>query len=508
MSSDKFVPSANLTATLTRAGEWWKQAVPGALRLYFGPPTDNRWPRILTFIALAALGVGHWFWFFGSQPLDLDFEDWPKERAYLDVMREALTSHQIPFHMDYSLQMTTRFLAIPETLLGPQTLALRYLTNSQFIVFQTGLMFLLGLLGCWQLARRFNWSAFAFLAFTVVFSFNGFITARLAVGHFMWAGYYLFPWMLLTILRLLEAPGSTRRIVELSWVIFALFLVGSFHLAVWWMLFLFVLGLGRPKLLWPIGWGLALTGLLCIFRVAPAAITFGGVHRTFGTGYPDLLLLGKSLVARLTYDAPFVHTPWIDLGWWEFDHFVGLPAVVFTVFFALRRQITGYEPTFNRRLLMIGAGVLAVLSLSFFYALVASLPLPLFNTERITTRFISIAFFVALFCACDRFNRDATLMPTAWKALAGALLIQTMIEYALHSAEWRLPTLEASHPPSSYWKNADLLRVHIEHYPKEARYKLVVLASWTVSAVSLLASTLVWRRAQPAIPEPRTTTPW
>jgi len=250
-------------------------------------------------------------------------------------------------------------------------------------------------------------------------------------------------------------------------------------------------------LLWPIGWALAVTGFLCLFRVAPAAITFGSVHRPFGTGYPDFVVLAQALGMRLTYDTPWVHTPWIDLGWWEFDHFVGLPALAFTVFFALRRwQPGGYEPTFNRNLLMIGAGVLAVLSLSVFYALIASLPIPLFNTERITTRFISIAFFVALFCACDRFNRDAEQFPAAWRAVAVALLVQTLIEFALHSMEWRVSGLEATHPPSAYWEKADQLRVHLDYFPKEARYKLTVLASWAVSLLSLLGTAIAWRRAQ------------
>jgi hypothetical protein len=222
------------------------------------------------------------------------------------------------------------------------------------------------------------------------------------------------------------------------------------------------------------------------------------VHRTFGMGYPDFLVMTQALAMRLPYDAPWVNTPWINLGWWEFDHFIGLPALAFTLYFSLKRRPAEYQPSFNRNLLMIGSGVLAVLSLSVFYALIASLPLPLFNTERITTRFISVAFFVAMFCASDRFNRDAPLLPRAWQALALALLAQTLIEFALHSNAWRLSALEAAHPPSSYWENADALRVHLEHYPKEARYKLTVAVAWAVSAIAFLGTIVAWCRARPA----------
>jgi hypothetical protein len=497
--SKPLATSADYTAVPTRASEWLGKHAVGYLGSLFVPASVNRWPRIGALIALAILGVGHWIWFFGVQPLALDFEDWPKERAYLDVLREALTTRTVPYHMDYELQMTHRYLAIPETPFAPQSLLLPFLSNGQFVTFQTCFMFLVGLAGCWQLARRFDWGAFTLLTFTVVFSFNGFITSRLAVGHFMWSGYYLFPWMLLTVLRLLDEPGSIRRMVEMSWVVFALFLNGSFHLAVWWMMFLVVLALVRPAaLLWPVGLSLAMAGALCLFRVAPAAVTFGGVKRTFGTGFPDFVVMMQALAMRLPYDAPWVKTPWIDLGWWEFNHFVGLPALVFTLYFALKPRPADYQPGFNRNLLMIGSGVLAVLSLSVFYALIASLPLPLFNSERITTRFISVAFFVAIFCASDRFNREASHLPRAWQALALALLLQTLIEFALHSNAWRLGALEAVHPPSSYWPNADTLRVHLDHYPKETRYKLTVAVAWAVSAIAFVGTLVAWWRARPA----------
>jgi len=239
-------PAATLAGQLASAGDAAHRPVVFVRDRLFAPASQHPTMRRVALGLLVVLGLVHWIWFFGPQALDLDFEDWPKERAYLDVMREALNAPAMPFHMDQSIQMTNRFLSIPETMLAPHVVMLKFLSNTQFITFHACLMFLIGLAGCWQLARRFDWSAFTLLAFSVVFSFNGFITTRLAVGHFMWAGYYLYPWMLLVVLRLLDSPLSTRRIIELSWVIFCLFLLGSFHIAVWWMLFLVVLALARP----------------------------------------------------------------------------------------------------------------------------------------------------------------------------------------------------------------------------------------------------------------------
>jgi hypothetical protein len=477
----------------------------------FVSPASVAWPRRAALVFLAIAGVAHWLWFF-SGPLALDFEDWPKERAYLDLLREAVSTQTAPLHMSANLQMTQRFLALPETMLAPHIALLPWLTNQQFITLQACIMFLVGLAGCHALARRFEWNAFAFSAFVAVFSFNGFITCRLGCGHFMWAGYYLFPWMLLATLRLLENPDTLRRWIELSWVVLALFLVGSFHLAVWWMLFLGVVALVRPRLLLPVGAALALAGVLCLFRIAPAAITFGGVERAFGTGYPDLLTLGRALAVNLGYDTPFTQTPRINLGWWEFNHFVGIPAAAFALIYALKRPSSSDSDLLATRYpllatytapLLIASGVLFIFSLSEFYAPICSLPLPLFNSERVTTRFLSVAFFVVLFLACTRFSRESPRLSAGWQALAVGLLVQTAIELSQHAALWRPAALEATHGPSAYWENSTTLTAQIVHFAQENKYKAVVAATWAVSAFTFLVSLFAWWRLRPAGIAPR-----
>jgi len=478
------------------------QAAIRALNALFTPAASVSWPLRLSLLLLVAAGIIHWNHFFGPEPLAFDFEDWPKERCYLDLLREAVTTRTVPLHMDANLQMTQRFLALPETMLAPHIVLLRWLTNQQFVAFHAGLMCLIGLAGCWMLARRFNWNAFALLVFGTAFGFNGFITCRLAVGHFMWAGYYLFPWMLLATLRLMEEPTVVRRWLELSAVMFALFLVGSFHLAIWWMLFLSVLALARSKLLVPVGLSFALTGLLGLFRIAPAAITFGGVHREFGTGYPDLLVLWRALVTSLNYDTAFIQTSTASLGWWEFDHFIGLPALAFILYFGLKKQANSSLQTegFDRSALLIAAGTLAFFSLSRFYAPIANAPFPLLNAERVTTRFISVSLIVLLFCACTRFSRESARLSPGWQGLALGLLIQTALELSGHSAAWRPALLEATHGPSAYWENSATLTAHIAHFPMETKYKLVVAASWCVSFLTLLGASVVWLRLRSAEP--------
>jgi hypothetical protein len=500
---------ARLASNLEILGQNLARFVASALAFTFAPASAKPWPSRAALPLLAVAGVAHWLWFF-SGPLALDFEDWPKERAYLDLLREAVATRTPPLHMDINLQMTQRFLALPETMLAPHVTLLPWLTNQQFVTLQTALMFLLGLAGCAALARRFDWSAFTLVAFATVFSFNGFITCRLACGHFMWAGYYLFPWMLLATLRLRENPAALRRRLELAGVIFALFLVGSFHLAIWWMIFLAILALASPRLLWPIGLALAAAVVLCLFRIAPAAVTFGGLHREFGTGYPDLLVLARAFFVSLGYDTPFTTTTRASLGWWEFNHFVGLPAALFVLVYCLKRpadtipQAQSAAPasaSAPSRIvlssLLLPTAAMAVLSLSDFYRPIASLPLPLFNAERVTTRFISIAFFVAFFIASTRFNREAARLSPAWQTLALALLVQTIFELSRHATLWQPAFLEATHPPSRYWPDAATMTARIEPFAAELAYKLSVAASWAVSFAALFAGAALWLRAKP-----------
>jgi hypothetical protein len=265
------------------------------------------------------------------------------------------------------------------------------------------------------------------------------------------------------------------------------------------MLFLGVLALARPKLLVPVGISLALSGILGLFRIAPAAITFGSVNREFATGYPDLLVLARALVTSLNYDTPLVQTSTASLGWWEFDHFVGLPAVAFALYFALKKPaLDTAEPyDIDHSALLVAAGTLAVFSLSRFYAPIANAPFPLFNAERVTTRFISVSFIVLLFSACTRCSRESSRLSPGWQILALSLLIQTAIELAGHSAAWRPAQLEATHGPSSYWENSATMTAHIAHFPMETKYKLVVAASWCVSFLALLGVSVAWLRSRP-----------
>jgi hypothetical protein len=458
-------------------------------------------PLLALLLGLALVAISHWQWFFGPGPLALSLEDWPKERAYLDLLRDAISTGSLPLHMDVRLQGTSRFLGIPETPLTPDVLLLPLLSNQQFVPVHVSLMCLIGLLGCWRLARRLDWRPFTLLVFAVVFSFNGFITAHLAAGHLMFTGYFLFPWALLATMRLHRDPGGVRAALGIAWTLLALLLVGAFHMAVWWTICLVVLALARPGRLTETATGLAMAGGLSMCRLGPAMITYHDHDGRFASGYPDLTTLLGSLVTSQGYGAPFTETPRVAMGWWEFDHFVGVAATVFVLVYALR-PVRVDDPFLDRSALLVAAGVLATLSLSFFYAPIAELPIPFANSEHATTRFFSLAFFLLLFLACCRFDQELPGLSGTGKAIACLLLLETAFELFGHSFRWRLGRLEIESYVSPYFDNALTLTAHVRPIPHDRLYKLVVALSWLVSGATLAVALVASRRARRGDPPP------
>jgi hypothetical protein len=136
-------------------------------------------------------------------------DGWRRRVLHAQPLRDAISTRSLPLHTDVPLQGTSDFLGIPETSLTPDVLLLSILSNQRFVPVHVSLMCLVGLLGCWRLAWKLDRKPFTLLAFAVVFTFNGFITAHLAVGHLMFTGYFLFPWALLATGRLHNDSHAT-----------------------------------------------------------------------------------------------------------------------------------------------------------------------------------------------------------------------------------------------------------------------------------------------------------
>jgi hypothetical protein len=470
------------------------------------PRPFSRGYRIVVPAIFLLIGTAHWIAFLNLGKISFLVQDWPKELQYYTVLRHAVSEHVIPYSVSEQIQATDRFLAVPETVLSPQIVFLRVMDPGDFVVFNTVLLYVAGLIGCLLIRSKYKLSLLPFTLLFLVFSFNGHITAHLAVGHSMWLGYFLLPFFCLFAIDLVDGSGSANTPLKLALVLFAMVLQGSFHIFVWCLMFLVILGLfdrrSMPSMLSASAWSL----LLSSFRIVPAMLTFSGLKQhMFVNGYPTLSILWNALVTVRDLTHQEIPGLFGRLAWWEYDTFIGLIGVVVIAYFGiyLRFSKASHLEPLKYRALDAPIGIMFVLSLSYFYGFLAVLPIPFASTERVASRFLIIPLMMLLILSCIRM--EAVLRQigkTQWVTCVGLLAsVQLGFEFLGHSFLWSLYKVEALSPTSV----ADtVLRVVAPH---DRIYVLSVQCSALITAMCILALAVTyWRNrdgesARPALPQ-------
>jgi hypothetical protein len=370
-------------------------------------------PRLLLTLAwLAGLyfaGILLWGLFFNWGRFPLNFHDWASVTApRLNFLNTAINRGVLPLHDSNLLvlsNITDRFLSIPDQILSPQIVFLRFLPVAQFAFFDTILLYSIGFFGLVWFQRKFKLSPVAFLILFALFNFNGNILAHLSVGHLSWEGYFLFPWFAALVIRLIEGVRGWRWIAKTSILLFVIFLQGSYHQYVWLLLFLAILAVvRRDYLLTVAGAGVAAV-LLSLVRILPAALVANRFDQTFFGGFPTVVQLWESLIT--------IYPPGVKaaaqgmpsrLGYWEFSMFTGLVGAGFLIFFGIYRWLSDPRPEAYRELLLPVTAMI-VMSVGWVYAIVRLIPIPLLTGERVTSRILSLSFVFILILAVIEFQR-------------------------------------------------------------------------------------------------------
>src|SRR5690606_19689631 len=133
----------------------------------------------------------------------------------------------------------------------------------------------------------YSLSLVSFAVLFLLFNFNGFITSHMSVGHFTWAGYYGFPFLILFLLEMIEGDDrvALRAGLKTGVVIACMALVGSFHMIVWWGWALLIFGLFTPRRLVAVVVAIASAGLLSAYRYLPVAFAMSDYEMEFRTGF-------------------------------------------------------------------------------------------------------------------------------------------------------------------------------------------------------------------------------
>jgi hypothetical protein len=478
-------------------------AAPSASRLHqlIRHPLFHQWAPRFVLLGLYAVGLIHWGWYFNYGDMSFRAYDWPKERLYLLVLQESIRNGKLPFHilapahyyeqfphlLNFPQEVTEnqpiicRFLALPETLLSPQILLLPYMEIGRFVLCHFLLLYTLGFLGSLWIKKRFRLGLLAFTAFWVLFNFNGYMTSHLGAGHFMWGGYFLLPFFGLFVMEWLE--GGRSAPLKLALVIFAIFLQGSFHMATWCWLFVVLIALCHRRL-WKQGlFVLVVCGLLAAFRLIPAALAFWRFDKlAFSGGYATLMDVWDALVVIRDANYPWTGGLFGIAAWWEYDVYVSLLGAIMLGYFGIYQRwnkdlggaaFAGLDwPLLLHSLMAMGPTYYAI-----YY-----LPIPLFNGERVTSRFLIVPLVMLMLIASVRMQRvtERIVLGIASVALYCVAILVTFFSLLSHSDIWRVALLEGK--KETYWHGLATAPV-IEQ--ADAVYRVAVGGGAVLSVVAL-----------------------
>jgi len=388
---------------------------------------------------LLGLGAAHWVLFFGVPPaLPREAEDWPKEFRYYAILRQAVTEGRIPYFISQPIQETRKFFALPETVLSPQIVLLRYLSIDAFFVAHVVLLYALGLAACFALRRRYQLSLPAFALLWLLLSFNGHITSHLAIGHSMWGGYFLLPAFFLFVLQLVEAPPAGSAPIAIGVTLGVMLLQGSYHVFVWCVLYLLLLlAFDRPsrgEVLKALGWSLGLG----LFRLVPAAVILLGRRvQAFETGFPSVQdLLAGLLVVR---DVTFPRRGGGSMGglrWWEFDTYIGIVALIWLIVFGVIALLATSKP---RRRLALPMLAMTALSMDGLFRPFSALKIPLISSERVSSRMLILPLGLLVVVATVATEEWLRRGRSGRRIAVAALALSTALLLGRHSYVWSVP---------------------------------------------------------------------
>jgi len=459
--------------------------------------------RLATGLWLAVLFLGGnflWGHFLNWGNGPIEFHDWASVTApRLTLLRDAIETGQLPL---YSAKPTTigddvtnRILAIPDLLISPQILLLPWLTDGQFYVFQVLLMFSLGFLGLLFFWISHPFSVLSFTAVFLLFNFNGHILAHLSVGHLTWSGYFLLPWFVYLIFDLLEGQrASWQWTLKTALLLFLILLQGSYHQFVYLLFFIGLTGLAVPKYFWTLLRTSALAVALAAVRLLPEIILVGNVKFSFLVGYPDPLnILSNLVVIQQPGITDYLAGMGNKIGLWEATIYVGLVGAFFIIYFGFIRPLKNLKtPQVSHKLLLPVLGMLFLSLDRVFYYLYTYLNLPIFNGERVATRFISIGLVFLIFMAALEFQNWLNSPRSSRLPLlvAIALMAISAVELAQNYFQW--PVLRAAQLYYFNPFNPELWL--IKNDVGDSRYILYLVIGVVVSAVSLIFLLLMARR--------------
>jgi len=477
----------NAWSAIARRAQAAARELLGSL-FYASPQGTRSWIGVGWYLGLYGLGLALWGYLLEWGQIPFGLHDWAHGTGHrLAFLQNAARGWNLPLHMpDGSAlsNITDRFISVPDTILSPQVLLLRYVDLATFVVLNVAILYSVGFLGLVMLSRKFRLSGFAFGVLFFLVLFNGHVTDHVVVGHLHWVGYYLLPFFVLLVFEALEAQPGWFWISKMGLLLFLVFLQGAFHLYAMSIMFLGFLALGTWRLLRPVASSIIAGLLLSLGRILPAALVAREFDNEFLSGFTSVGQLLASLVEiRLpTPEQALSHTPLSPLGWWEIDHFIGVLGLAFLVTFGL---VLAARSRLRRRLLSelaLPVGAMAFLSVGRVYKLINITGIPILAGERVATRFFVFSvLFVLVLGAINLQDHLEESRPGTGRQI-GLLALLALVAHDLwqHIKLWRVRSIYGLFPK----REVDLTGEFIANHA-DSPYELALAVGWGVALITL-----------------------
>ncbi len=454
-----------------------------------------RWacaPRLRRFAFLLLLyAAGLMLWMYIFDFAQFISKDWPLVAKYHSVLRDALSTRQVPYLMSYKGHYTDRFLALPEVPFSPQYFLLPWLSDSVFNHVNILLFYSVGFAGLLALRKAFSLSALPFAFVFMLFSFNGYIVSRTAVGHTMWYGCFFLPFFHLLVIRMVEERFPGRSRILLIFVLFLMLLQGSFLLYTWCIIYLFLIAVFNPRFFVPVLQVCAGSAVVGLFRFLPGAVVFEKYNLKFIGGYPSL----ATLIDALTTVKDFREKHRCDacgVGWWEFDCYVGLTGlgimVTFYILARMRERRTKNPMPFRE--LDFPNVLMLVLCFGQIYSIVMQHPIPLISAQRISARMIIVPMTMLFTLTALRMQDYLANDRPSYSARALLVICMGIMAWELykHADAWKVYSADL------FFREDDVYGAGPEHIvppdtsnPRVVRYIHAVQISYVISCCAILA---------------------
>src|SRR3990172_2570764 len=483
-------PSIQLPDWLRRAGQSTTRIGHILLDTAFDDRQSQgrRWLGHAWAAGLFIVGVLAWRYFLNSGYFQLDIHDWLEASKRYAFLRDAILTGQLPLHMPGTSGLRTitdRYLSVADTIFSPQVFLLRYLDIGHFVVVNVVGLYSLGFLGLLILRKRFSLSPAAFTLMYLLFNFNGHISDHIAVGHVHWAGYFLIPLFAALIFDLLDGDAGWRWVLYMSALLFFMFLQGTFHLFILCLAFMALLALSSRSHFMPLAGGVLFSILLSMVRILPPALEAANFDTEFLFGFTTV---GEMLSALTNLKIPgfneiVIHGSVNPLGYWELDHFIGIIGLAIVLIFGVLpwfRSGTGNQRHFA---LWVPTAVLAIASIGQVYQLVHVLRIPLFVSQRVSSRLLFLPLAMLIFLAAIRLQEYLASQRTSdWVRLAELAVVGLAAQDLWqHFKAWRVTNMGKVFGPQPL----DLSLYYVANHP-DPPYITALIVGLVVTVVTLV----------------------